>query len=160
MYSVVSVSVYVCVSMFFCKMHVHVHTCTCIYTVHVHVYCTCTCILYMYMYTVQEESERQPLLRAFLAPTSTSYQHMETLRHLEVTYERTSSVSPLSWCQEFEAMNLPHFGRQYIQLVHIPLDVMHECLKLQLGIQLPDKPSPLSVKQVKHTDTHTHMYTI
>ena len=55
-------------------------------------------------------------------------------------------------------MNLPHFGRQYIQLVHIPLDVMHECLKLQLGIQLPDKPSPLSVKQVKHTDTHTHLH--
>lgn len=67
----------------------------------------------------------------------------------EVTYERTTSLSTLDWGQEFESINLPHFGKQYIQLVHTPLDVMHECLKLQLGLQLPEKPSPLSVKQVK-----------
>ena len=65
------------------------------------------------------------------------------------------SVNSLDWGLEFESINLPHFGRQYIQLVHIPLDVMHECLKLQLGLQLPDKPSPLSVRQV---GAHTHSF--
>ena len=91
------------------------------------------------------EPERRPLLRPFLCPTTTD---QDTFHPREVTYERATSVSSLNWEQEFEAMYLPHFGRQYIQLVHTPLDVMHECLKLQLELQLPEKPSPLSVKQV------------
>lgn len=74
---------------------------------------------------------------------------MDTYHLREVAYERTTSVSTLNWEQEFESINLPHFGHLYIQLVHTPLDVMHECLKLQLGLQLPEKPSPLSVKQVR-----------
>ncbi|CAI8049832.1 Mitogen-activated protein kinase kinase kinase 4 [Geodia barretti] len=107
----------------------------------------------------QEELERRPLLglRAYLAPlpsSAQSFEHYRSHTHSsaypthEVTYERTMSVNSLDWGLEFESINLPHFGRQYIQLVHIPLDVMHECLKLQLGLQLPDKPSPLSVRQL------------
>lgn len=76
-------------------------------------------------------------------------EEMDPYHQREVAYERTTSLSTLNWCQEFDSMNLPHFGRQYIQLVHTPLDVMHECLKLQLELQLPEKPSPLSVKQVQ-----------
>lgn len=37
----------------------------------------------------------------------------------------------LDWAREFESMNLPLFSNQYIELVHVPLDVMHECLKLR-----------------------------
>ena len=72
---------------------------------------------------------------------------MDTYHPRGLAYERTTSVSALDWLQEFDAINLPHFRRQYIQLVHTPLDVMHECLKLQLGLQLPDTPSHLTVKQ-------------
>ena len=91
------------------------------------------------------EPERRPLLRPFLCPPATNH---DKFHPREVMYERATSISLLNWGQEFEAMYLPHFGRQYIQLVHTPLDVMHECLKLQLELQLPEKPSPLSVKQV------------
>ena len=37
----------------------------------------------------------------------------------------------LDWAREFQSMNLPFFSDQYIELVHVPLDVMHECLKLR-----------------------------
>ena len=82
---------------------------------------------------------------------------MDSYHPREVAYERTTSLSTLNWCQEFDSMNLPHFGRQYIQLVHTPVDVMHECLKLQLELQLPDKPSPLSVKQVNKTAYYIYL---
>ena len=81
-----------------------------------------------------------------MAPVSNE---MDSYHPRQLAYERTTSVSTLNWAQEFESMNLPHFGRQFIQLVHTPLDVMHECLKLQLELQLPERPSPLSVKQVR-----------
>ena len=120
--------------------------------------------------SLQEPSEKRPLLgiRAYLAPVYSvhgSLDHHHALTHShphEVTYERTTSTSALDWSQEFDAINLPHFGRQYIQLVHTPLDVMHECLKLQLGLQLPEKPSPLSLRQVSvylsFSLSHTHTY--
>ena len=74
--------------------------------------------------------------------------YKDTYHPGRLAYERTTPVYALDWVQEFDAINLPHFERQYIQLVHIPLDVMHECLKLQLELQLPDTSSHLSVEQV------------
>ena len=62
--------------------------------------------------------------------------------------EHASSDGSLNWSQEFEFINLPHFGRQYVQLVHIPLDVVHECLKLQLELRLPDKLSLVNMSEV------------
>ena len=95
---------------------------------------------------VFQVSEAGVRLRALLpqVPTVTDVYHPRDL-----TYERTASVSTLNWTQEFQAMSLPLFGRQYIQLVHTPMDVMHECLKLQLELKLPKEPSPLSVTQVR-----------
>ena len=48
----------------------------------------------------------------------------------------------------FEEMGLPSFRPIYLFLVRIPLDVVHECLKLRLE-QQPEEPSMLSVKQVR-----------
>ncbi len=34
-----------------------------------------------------------------------------------------------NWMEEFKNMGLPMFVVQYIQLLHIPLDLMKECLQ-------------------------------
>ena len=117
--------------------------------VHVHTLCMCTPTSYQYVIpdtnhlSLSQEPEKRLLLQA---PVDVS--QIDTYHFRGLTYERTTSVSALDWLQEFDAINLPHFRRQYIQLVHIPLDVMHECLKLQLGLHIPDTPSHLSDKQV------------
>ena len=60
-----------------------------------------------------------------------------------------TSVGPQNWIHEFEQLNLPLFTEQYIRLVHVPLDVMQECLRLQLEMRAPQQPSLHSVKQVR-----------
>ena len=81
----------------------------------------------------QDESVEESM-RKCLLPESNS------LRWL--SFKRASSDGYLNWSQEFEFLNLPHFGKQYVQLMHIPLDVMHECLKQQLELKLPKKILP------------------
>jgi len=50
--------------------------------------------------------------------------------------------------QQFADMCLPSFRRTYLFLARIPLDIIHECLKLRLE-QRPDKdPSLLSLQSV------------
>jgi len=53
--------------------------------------------------------------------------------------------------QQFAHMSLPSFRPTYLFLVRIPLDIIHECLKLRLE-QRPDKdPSLLSLQSVRFT---------
>lgn len=95
----------------------------------------------------EEEEERRPLLRALLPPALTSNDSYHP-RAQKAIYNRSTSTGPECWVTEFEAMDLPLFGSQYIQLLHVPLDVMHECLRLQIELRRPQQPSPHSVKQV------------
>ena len=77
-------------------------------------------------------------------------------------FNRSTSIGPQNWIHEFESMGLPSFSEQYMQLVHVPLDVMHECLRLQaeLGKELLE-PSPHSVRQVSPSQAlvayHEHL---
>ena len=75
-------------------------------------------------------------------------------------FERTTSTGPENWIQESQLMGLPLFTTQYIQLVHVPLDVMHECLQLQLELRLPQKPSLHSVRQVRAVRSSTVIYLV
>ena len=53
--------------------------------------------------------------------------------------------------RQFVDMCLPSFRPTYLFLARIPLDIIHECLKLRLE-QRPDKdPSLLSLQSVSHT---------
>ncbi len=89
----------------------------------------------------EEESHPRPLLQHFMNP--------ELLKEYQSPqFERATSTGPENWIEEFQLMNLPLFTTQYVQLVHVPLDVMHECLQLQLELRPPQKPSPHSVRQV------------
>ena len=95
------------------------------------------------------EEETKPLLlhhKQFMDPTVLDQMQYELPSHL---FERTSSVEPRNWTDEFIVMGLPHFSVQYIQLIHVPLDVMRECLKMQdeLGKDVAS-PSAHTVKQV------------
>lgn len=51
------------------------------------------------------------------------------------------------WNPEFVRMNLPSFRAPYLFLCRVPLDVIHECLKIRLE-QKPQEPSELSIRQV------------
>jgi len=52
--------------------------------------------------------------------------------------------------QQFVDLSLPSFRPTYLFLVRIPLDIIHECLKLRLE-QRPDKdPTLLSLQSVSH----------
>ena len=95
-----------------------------------------------------------------LAPRPSHHSHMVVItsdpsagqyhRRVPAAYlDRSTSVGPQNWIQEFEQLNLPLFTEQYIRLVHVPLDVMQECLRLQLEMRAPQQPSLHSVKQVR-----------
>ena len=95
-----------------------------------------------------------------LAPNPSHHSHLVVItsvpsagqyhRRVPPAYlDRSTSVGPQNWIQEFEQLNLPLFTEQYIRLVHVPLDVMQECLRLQLEMRAPQQPSLHSVKQVR-----------
>ncbi len=100
----------------------------------------------------EEVEERRPLLRAFLPPALTVNDSYHP-RVATANFNRSTSACPECWTTEFEVMSLPLFGSQYIQLLHVPLDVMHECLRLQIELRRPHLPSPHSVKQVRTSMT-------
>ena len=62
--------------------------------------------------------------------------------------QRMTSIGPVKWLTEFEKMGLPIFWQQYLQVLHVPLDVMHECLKLQLELGKQQTFSPHIIKRV------------
>ena len=102
----------------------------------------------------ETESRPPPHLRRFLNPELLKREQVEPT----VQYERCTSTGPENWIQEFELMNLPLFTVQYIQLVHVPLDVMHECLRLQLELKPPKQPSQHSVRQVGPFRNKVHIW--
>ena len=53
------------------------------------------------------------------------------------------------WCDDFTNMQLPSFKPLYLFLVRMPLDIVHECLRLRLE-QMQLKPSAISVAQVEY----------
>ena len=61
---------------------------------------------------------------------------------------RSTSIGPVKWLAEFDKMALPMFWQQYLQVLHVPLDVMHECLKLQLELGKQQTFSPHIIKRV------------
>ena len=152
--------------------HTHIHVHTCIHThrhMHTHTY---TQRLQDFMHSILRlakfalnahrqtvtdtdlyedfsEEERKPLLldsKRFMNP-ATFDQKTEVPPHL---FSRGTSVETQNWLEEFSTMNLPSFSMQYIQLIHVPLDVMRECLKLQVELGKDVKaPSAHTVKQVK-----------
>lgn len=105
------------------------------------------------LYEEFSEDERKPLLeniRHFMSPGVldhfSSNVEQELPSHL---FSRSTSLEPQNWNEEFQIMNLPSFAMQYIQLIHVPLDVMRECLRLQVELDKDlCKPSPHTVKQV------------
>ena len=56
--------------------------------------------------------------------------------------------APVDWLAEFDHMNLPMFYEQFILLARVRLDIMHECLRLQLYLKPPKSPSEFSISRV------------
>lgn len=52
-----------------------------------------------------------------------------------------------SWSPEAQALNLPSYKSAFLFLSAVPIEVMHEFLRMRLE-QKPDKPSPLSIRQL------------
>ncbi|XP_068698407.1 mitogen-activated protein kinase kinase kinase 4-like isoform X1 [Montipora foliosa] len=52
------------------------------------------------------------------------------------------------WNEEFEKGGLPSFRSLYLFLCRIPLDIIHESLRLRLQHRPKGEPSPLSVRQL------------
>ncbi|XP_020281057.1 mitogen-activated protein kinase kinase kinase 4 isoform X2 [Pseudomyrmex gracilis] len=51
------------------------------------------------------------------------------------------------WSPESRELNLPSYRAAFVFLSHVPLDVVHEFLRMRLE-QKPEQPSPLSVRQL------------
>ncbi|XP_029049394.1 mitogen-activated protein kinase kinase kinase 4 [Osmia bicornis bicornis] len=67
--------------------------------------------------------------------TSEEYEGDEELRRYGV------------WSTEARELNLPSYRAAFVFLSRVPLDVVHEFLRMRLE-QKPDQPSPLSVRQL------------
>ena len=52
------------------------------------------------------------------------------------------------WSDEFKETGLPSFQSLYLFLSRVPLDIIHECLRLRLQHRPKGEPSSLSVRQV------------
>lgn len=51
------------------------------------------------------------------------------------------------WSKEAQELGLPSYKSAFLFLSVVPLEVIHEFLRMRLE-QKPDKPSPLSIRQV------------
>ncbi|XP_074644570.1 mitogen-activated protein kinase kinase kinase 4-like isoform X2 [Tubulanus polymorphus] len=58
------------------------------------------------------------------------------------------TAGPMTASQEFVRMGLPSFRPCYLYLVRIPLDIIHECLRLRLEQCPENEPSILSIRQL------------
>ena len=104
-----------------------------------------------FIYQSDDSSDQQkPLLQSYMDPKLLRRLDENTHEIPPGLFERSMSIDSQDWMQVFKSMELPAFTVQYIQLMHVPLDVMQECLQLQseLGKELSD-PSSHSVKQVR-----------
>lgn len=54
------------------------------------------------------------------------------------------------WSNEAQALNLPSYRGAYLFLCRIPLDLIHEFLRLRLETK-PERPSSMSIRQVRIT---------
>ena len=54
----------------------------------------------------------------------------------------------VDWLVEFDKMNLPMFHDQFLLLARVRLDVIHECLRLQLYLRPPKTPSEFIISRV------------
>ena len=55
------------------------------------------------------------------------------------------------WNEEFKRSGLPSFRSLHLFLSRVPLDIIHECLRLRLQHRPKGEPSSLSVRQVIST---------
>ena len=72
--------------------------------------------------------------------------------HRSTRYSREDNFGHGIWSDEFKETGLPSFRSLYLFLSRVPLDIIHECLRLRLQHRPKGEPSSLSVRQVK---THT-----
>lgn len=104
------------------------------------------------LYEEFSDDENKPLLmhaKRFMNPAVFNNFNEITQEVPPHLFERSTSMETQNWMDEFRAMKLPIFSVQYIQLVHVPLDVMRECLKLQMELGKDvQSPSAHTVKQV------------
>jgi len=72
------------------------------------------------------------------------------------SHEEESNISTLLThgisSQLFVDLSLPSFRPTYLFLVRIPLDIIHECLKLRLEQRPDNDPTLLSLQSVSHLD--------
>ena len=68
--------------------------------------------------------------------------------HQDPDDSSTSLSARGRWSAEFKQMELPSFRPTYLFMVRIPLDVIHECLRLRLEQKPKKDPSPYSIRHV------------
>ena len=83
------------------------------------------------LYLNEEDCGDQKPLHKFMNPELIKRLNDQTHEIPSNLLDRSTSIDAQDWIQEFNSMELPPFTMQYIQLVHVPLDVIQECLKLQ-----------------------------
>ena len=66
------------------------------------------------------------------------------------SYMQTFGVPTENWVERFQRMGLPSFDRLYLFLVHLVMDIYHECLRMRMEHRPKGEPSSLSVRQVWH----------
>ena len=95
-------------------------------------------------------AEERPTLHAqrFMNPSTLRLNDCSAGEAPPSSLQRMTSIGPVNWLTEFERMGLPIFWQQYLQVLHVPLDVMHECLKLQLELGKQQTFSPHILKRV------------
>ncbi|CAH1799809.1 unnamed protein product [Owenia fusiformis] len=73
--------------------------------------------------------------------------HPDMDSYIKMSHRRSLDVA-VDWYDEMLKMGLPSFQPSYLFLLRIPLDVIHECLKLRLEQQPDLDPSLLSLRQL------------
>lgn len=64
---------------------------------------------------------------------------------------RRDNAEQRIWSDKFKETGLPSFRSLYLFLARVPLDIIHECLRLRLQHRPKGEPSSLSVRQVDLT---------
>ncbi|KAL5010300.1 hypothetical protein ScPMuIL_012605 [Solemya velum] len=87
--------------------------------------------------------------RASQVSSSPSLELVPELRRMSSSYIRSHSLTDNEdWSEQFVQMGLPSFRPSYLFLVRIPLDVIHEALRLRIEQRPLEDPSFLSIRQL------------
>ena len=99
----------------------------------------------------------QPTHSVSLSTSPSDLTGVASSSSLDLSFQRLVQDADIG-VDDFDQMGLPSYKPTYLFLVRVPLNVVHECLRLRLEQKSEMEPSLLSVRQVSQYNCIKHLH--